>query len=134
MTKKQEKEQARQQAAAELRLLLKPGDTVCTILRHCSKSGMSRDISLIVKGADGDMQDITRTAARAMDDRLVDACGRNAIRVGGCGMDMGFSLVYNLGRTLYPQGFKLAKSQRGRNGDTSGFDPDGGYAFNHRWL
>lgn len=28
-----------------------------------------------------------------------------AIVVGGCGMDMGFHLVYTLGRYLYPDGF-----------------------------
>ena|ERR1035437_1828097 len=51
---------------------------------------------------------------------------------GGCGMDMGFHLVYNLGRTLFPEGFKV--EGRGRNGDASGWDKDGGYALKQRWI
>jgi hypothetical protein len=56
------------------------------------------------------------------------------LTVGGCGMDMGFALVYDLSRTLFPDGFKLAKDQYGRNGDKSGYDRDGGYALRHQWL
>lgn len=33
--------------------------TVYTILRHCSKSGMSRDISLLFIGANGEVSNIT---------------------------------------------------------------------------
>lgn len=58
----------------------------------------------------------------------------HAIKCHGCGMDMGFDLVYTLGRCLYPKGFKLPKGKRGRNGDKSGFDNDGGYALNQIWL
>ena len=47
-------------------------------------------------------------------------------------MDMGFALVYELSRELYPKGFKVAGV--GRNGDTSGHDKDGGYALKQRWL
>lgn len=44
-------------------------------------------------------------------------------------MDMTFEVVYELGHYLYPKGFKLSKGQYGRNGDTSGYDKDGGYAL-----
>jgi hypothetical protein len=78
--------------------------------------------------------------------------------VQGCGMDMCFHTVYNLGRTLFPDGFgeagfdgqagirrpktseeaaemvKAGWGFRGRNGDTSGWDNDGGYALNKRDL
>jgi hypothetical protein len=30
---------------------------------------------------------------------------RNGIRVGGCGMDMGFHLVYTLSRALFDDGY-----------------------------
>ena len=93
---------------------------------------MSRDISVVLHGKDGP-QDITRLVAEALDSKVKDRYF-NAIRRQGCGMDMGFDLIYNLGRVLYPQGFDLVPGQRGRNGDTSGHDDDGGYALNQRWL
>lgn len=143
-----------------LRSILNPGDTVRTILRQVSRSGMSRRISLVI-ARDGEIEDITWHAARAMGDKVKQG-GRwvqdAGLTVGGCGMDMGFHLVYNLGRYLFTEGFGVeglhplrgklrpltkAKAQkavqlgyrfRGRNGDQSGWDDDGGYAFEHRWL
>lgn len=115
----------------ELRKLLKPGMTVYTVLRHRSSSGMSRVIDLFVVQK-GQPVRISYDAAKVMD-RTYDG-ERNGIKIGGCGMDMGFALVYNLGRKLYPNGFKLRKGNHARNGDTSGFDKDGGYALNQRWL
>lgn len=110
--------------------LLKPGDTIYTILRHCSKSGMTRHIDMYVV-KDGENVYLSGYAATVMRDRIAKNGG---IVVSGCGMDMGFSLVYNLGRYMYPKGFKLAKNQYGRNGDKSKHETDGGYAFKHSWL
>ncbi len=83
--------------------ILPPGTTVHTILRHVSKSGMSRDISLVILTPDGP-RDITALAAEAMGSRLSSRVTFPAIRVGGCGMDMGFHMVYSLARALYPDG------------------------------
>lgn len=55
-----------------------------------------------------------------------------AVKIGGCGMDMGFHIAYELGRVLFPEGFKV--DGVGRNGDTSGWDNDGGYALYQRWM
>jgi hypothetical protein len=118
-------DEEKEKAKETLREMLKPGDTVNAILRHVSRSGMSRSISLLK----GD-EDITYWAARAMGDKIDQKNG--GIKIGGCGMDMGFHLVYNLGWTLFPKGFKV--DGVGRNGDTSGWDTDGGYALKHRWL
>lgn len=131
LTQKQQKQAERKEAIAKLRKWLRPGKQVFTILRQCSRSGMSRHISLVIASGKGEMFDISYWASRAMGDRLANDGG---IIIGGCGMDMGFALVYNLGRTLWPKGFKLPKGKRGRNGDTSGFDTDGGYALEQRWL
>lgn len=100
LTKKQLAE--RDEARATLRALFdgqeKP--TAYTILRHVSASGMSRDIS--VKVLDGDtLRDITYTVAVAMGETPRDVRGWRAIRVGGCGMDMGFHLVSSLSWALY---------------------------------
>ncbi len=129
MTKKSDADRA--DAIETLRVWLKPGDVVHTILRHCSRSGMSRSISLIAN-VDGNAFDITFWVARALADRIDSKHG--GIKVGGCGMDMGFHVVYSLGRVLFPDGFKLSKGQHGRNGDASGYDNDAGYALTHRWL
>jgi hypothetical protein len=87
----------RDEAIAKLRELLSPGDTVRTISRHTSRSGMSRSISPVVNG-----EDVSYLVA--------PACGlsfdrkHGGVRMGGCGMDMGFALVYNLARVLFPDG------------------------------
>lgn len=121
----------RAEAIAKLRKELKPGMTVHTILRHVSKSGMSRRIDVVL---------IKRNDTRYLTWLVAKACGYRSqgngegVVVGGCGMDMGFEVVYNIGRALWPKGFRLAKGQYGRNGDTSGFDNDGGYALKQRWI
>lgn len=112
----------REQACQHLRKVLKPGDMVHTILRHCSRSGMRRHISLFAPGP----TEITYYAALAMGAKRADDGG---IKVDGCGMDMGFDLVYRLGRTLWPSG--TSKPHGTRNGEP---DTDGGYALKHHWL
>lgn len=109
---------------------LKPGDTIWTILRHRARSGMFRRISVLVF-AEGEPRFLDWPAARLLGLGLPD--DGEGIGVSGCGQDMGFHLVYELGRRLFPKGFKVAKNQ-GRNGDKSGRELDGGYAFKHRWL
>jgi len=79
---------------------VKPGTKVYTIIRHVSSSGMSRDISLVI-GDGNDIADITYYAAQALGDKLIESKGHRAIRVNGCGMDMGFNLVYNLSSVLF---------------------------------
>jgi hypothetical protein len=43
----------RDRCIEDLRTLLKPGDTVHTVLRHVSRSGMFRRISPVIIGSDG---------------------------------------------------------------------------------
>ena len=133
-TKKQQKAEERADAVARLRELLPPGTTVYTILRHRARSGMSRNISLI--GPDN--FDITYLVAVALDEKRANDGG---IRVGGCGMDAGFSLVYNLSITLYQGRFECigesCRSNDHSNGDrdrTPHQHTDGGYALRHAWL
>ena len=85
---------------------------VHTVLRHVSQSGMSRDISLKTV-EDGQIRDITYTVAIALGEKPKDKNGQRVIRVNGCGMDMGFHLVYSLSSVLYPNedraGYKLSQ-------------------------
>lgn len=117
------------EAITHLRKILKPGDTVYTLLRSVSRSGMSRtmDVYCIRKG---ELVYLTGWVAQALGMNRRD----HHLQVSGCGMDMGFHVVYEIGRVLFPKGFKQPKGRHGRNGDTSGFDNDGGYALQQRWL
>lgn len=143
-----------QEAVRDLRVLLSPGDTIDCVLRHVSRSGMYRSISFFHRGKDGP-RDITHLVGLACGLKIDKHAG---LGVGGCGMDMGFHVVYSLGRTLFPDGFgvkgeygdnpdfrpntkviadlsvKQGAKYCGRNGDRSGWDDDGGYALRHCWL
>jgi hypothetical protein len=99
MTKLQQSE--RDAAIAELRETLKPGTTVYTVLRHVSRSGMSRDIDVYAM-EDNEPRRITWSVAQATGIRYDRKA--EALKVGGCGMDMGFHVVYNLSRALYDRG------------------------------
>lgn len=117
LSKRALKELEKNESIERLRKLI-AGDekpTIYTVLRSVSSSGMSRDISLIyIKN--GDPHFITYSASHALGDRLVMRNGSDAIRVNGCGMDMGFHLVYNLSSVLF------AGQDRA------------GYVLKHRWL
>lgn len=124
----------RANSIAKLREWLKPGARVGTILRHCSRSGMSRSISCIINSEHGPFN---------IDYHVAKACGftidRNhgGIKVSGCGMDMGFHIVYSLGRALYHEGFRWRDHGRtiGRNGmDPDAIDTDGGYSLSQYWI
>ena len=136
MTKKQIAEQERTLAIARLRKCCPPGTTIHISLVSVSRSGMYRRMRFFV----GDFEDITRDVARATSSRLhLD----NSLGVGGCGMDMGFAVVYDLSYALYPKGFNCVGSGKcfsndHSNGDRN-YDPDhhhgcGGYALRHRWM
>ncbi len=140
MTKAQRAEQA--EALDQLRELLKPGDTVRTILRHVSRSGMSRSISLVMV-EDGKVRDISWLCARADLGKLDRK--NDGVKVGGCGMDMGFHLVYTLSRMLFQGRFPCAGKNCPSNDHNNPPYPkrrkgtprqhsDGGYALSHRWL
>lgn len=111
MTQTKTQKAERVEAIEKLRELLAPGDTVYTILRHVSQSGMMRHISpILIKN--GEHYVITRLVALATDSRMVYSV-HGAIKVAGAGMDMGFSLIYDLAWNLFPTGFDCV----GRGGD-----------------
>ncbi|KKM71476.1 hypothetical protein LCGC14_1430240 [marine sediment metagenome] len=134
---------------------MQPGETVYTIVKHRSRSGMYRVIDLYI------MRDNVPLRISWSVGTLVEGYDRNheGAKASGCGMDMGFHLVYSLSRelfpsgfgtmgqaSLYPQGVRPASKEHaahlrskgvqfiGRNGDTSGWDNDGGYALKQSWM
>ncbi len=120
----------RQQVIDQLKRDLKPGSKVYTILRHVSASGMQRRISLCIPytyldGRTG-ITTLDYSVAIAIDAKLHPKGG---IIVKGCGMDMGFELVYRLGCALWPNG--TDEPHGTRNGEP---DREGGYALKHQWL
>lgn len=113
------------EARKELLETLKPGSKVYTVLRHVSASGMSRRIDLYTI-ENNEPRYLSGYAAKVMGMKLHKDGG---IVVGGCGMDMGFHLVYELGSALWPKG--TPEPHGTRNGTP---DRDGGYALKHHWL
>lgn len=94
--------------------------TVYTILRYVSSSGMTRHISLVIPELDiyGNLilSNITYHVAELLGYKASERNGFNTIKISGCGMDMGFKLVYDLSSVLF--------SDQDR----------AGYVLNHRWL
>ena len=103
------------EAVTRLRAELTPGRTVYTKITHVSRDGMSRSIECYLAQGRDNLTDITWSIARATNSRVDNTHG--GIIMGGCGMDMGFALVYNLSHTLYPNGVPCTGS-RGYNPDT----------------
>jgi hypothetical protein len=131
--------EARQAATAQLREWIKPGDTVYTILEHVSRSGMRREIRVVLPYVRDDRppcdgcghpRHYGKTCAQCTCRRgallepvdhapypvtidhlhpnhaISQALGlrqgkHDGLIMGGCGMDMGFALVYELSATLY---------------------------------
>lgn len=133
----------RDKAIAELLQLIKPGGTIRLILRHTSRSGMRRRISLLFVDSDGMVYHLDNRVDRALNpERRQKACAGEGVQVDGCGMDMGFDLVYRLGRALWPQGFACISfaepyrcpSNDHSNGDHPLHHSDGGYALEMDWI
>ena len=109
MTTRRYTKEATAKAIEYLRAELTPGRTVYTKITHVSRSGMSRSIECYLAQGRDNLTDITWLVARATNSRVDNNHG--GIIMGGCGMDMGFGLVYNLGRTLYPNGVPCTGSR-----------------------
>ena len=103
------KSDEREEEIALLRRQLRAGLTIYTCLRSVSSSGLCRTLDLYYV-ENGEITRITWSAAKVLQwtyDRR-----NEALRVQGCGMDMGFQTVYTLSYHLF--------------GDS--------HALRHRWL
>lgn len=110
--------QDKEQTAKELRALISKADLVVyTKLNHVSRSGLSRNIDLMLIVNNKPLY-ISASVAELLDYSLAKD---GSIKVGGAGMDMGFHLVYNLSRYLYKG---MATKKFG----------DAGYVLRHEWL
>ena len=117
MTTKAEKIKQQEDNIAFLKKVFKNKKEAYTILSHVSASGMSRCIKVIALYK-GRPLNLSWHVAKALDYKLSPTHG--GVKVSGCGMDMGFNLVYILSRALYAR--------------TSKTRADGGYKLQHNWL
>jgi len=92
---------------------LKEGDTILTLCNHVSSSGMTRRIKCyIIK--DNRLLNISYAVSKVMEWPLND----KGLKISGCGMDMGFHVVYSLSSVLF-------KKES---------DKDAGYSLRHEWI
>lgn len=106
-------------------LLNRSNRKVFCIVKNVSSSGMSRDIDFYTfTHEQGEIKKhwLSYRIAGLLDYPFNDK--KECVKVSGCGMDMCFSVVYNLGSVLYPKGD--GKTITGRNGDKKP-ETDGGY-------
>ena len=103
----------RAEAIAQIRKYVSEGSTIYTVLRHVSASGMSRRIDLYTIR---DNRPVFLTGYVGAILGMSRRRDKDGLTVSGCGMDMGFHVVYNLSAALF------------------GHDDRGGYKLNHEWL
>ena len=110
MTKAEKAERATA-AKAHLRKLFPKGSTAYTVVTHVARSGMSRRIMVLAPTLTTRHGKRVRTifdasyrVADLLSYRVHDSGG---LIVGGCGMDMGFAVVYELAQALYGDGYAL---------------------------
>jgi len=101
--KQKEKEKNKEKCVERLRELLEGVDRVYWILRHVSRSGMYRVISLcIVKNNEILLIDhLAAPLLEGYDEK------HGGLKAHGCGMNMGFHLIYNLSQRVFGNGYAL---------------------------
>ena len=132
LTKKQ-KEQEREEAIKYLRKMIRPGTEVYTLIRHVSRSGMSRDISCFIVKAHS-ICTIDWHVQRVLDYPFSKNQG---IKVGGCGMDMGYHVVNSLSYALHgmkDRGDGAREENQGRPYPPRPGHFRAGYSLEHRHL
>jgi hypothetical protein len=93
---KKEQEQARVELDNILRDI--QSDTIYTVIRHVSSSGMQREISIKMIDA-GRIIHLDWLVGKALG---LKQGKHNGLVVRGCGMDMGFHIVHNILRAVNP--------------------------------
>jgi hypothetical protein len=107
-----EQEAARQQ----LRELIKPGETLYTMLKHVSRSGMKRVVD-VYRMQDNEPLRISWSVAKAAG--FTYDKKHEGVTVSGCGLDVGFEVVSGLSMALFCP---------------DKYDHDAAYSLKHRWL
>ena len=100
MTKK---EIEKRDAIEYLKKSINKGDTLFTIVTHVSKSGMSRNIKVL------DIKNESPSYWNYYISKILGYTLKNdgTLKVQGCGMDMGFHVVYQLSDALFNDGYAI---------------------------
>ena len=123
MTQKSTKAAERAEAIANLQQWLKRDERIYTVLRHRAASGMTRYIDLFYIADDKTPRRITWQAAKALG--WTYDTQREALKVTGCGMDMGFYAVFALSSVLFRDADNFRDPVTGE---------DAGYSLRHEWI
>ena len=96
-----------EKAIHTLQELAPPASRIYVVVRYVSSNGMRRHMSFFA---------IQHNVPMCLDRLIVDAGlfpwnkARTALLVSGCGMDMGFHVVYELAYLIYKNGYALYHS------------------------
>ena len=108
-------------ALEQIKKRVPKGGTVYTVVRSVAASGMSRRITLLAAVEEtrtvnlriGELSVVTGPAIAELDywvqtlrDQKHDS-DKAGVFIPGCGMDMGFAIVYDLAQALYGDGYAL---------------------------
>lgn len=105
MKPKKLNKQGKEDLKKELRQYIKKGAVVFTALGQSpSPSGMYRHIKMLVINKDR-ILNLSYSIAQLTEWTYKDKT--SSIGVSGCGMDMGYHLVHNLGYYLYDDGYSI---------------------------
>ena len=105
--------QEQQYAIKRLKSWVMPGDTIYCVLAHKSASGMRRVIrfyKIATSAETGEQEtwDLSGNIAKALEYGYNEKY--EGVIVNGCGMDMGFHVVYSLSDKLFTDGYQLTSS------------------------
>jgi hypothetical protein len=100
------KEDIKAQTVETLKEVFPVGCTAYTSLIDCSKSGMTRWIK-VIKIEDNRPYFYSHAISTLLDCKHETRNGSNCVRVKGCGMDMGFHLIYTLSSILHGDGYAI---------------------------
>ena len=87
-----------------LKDIIKQNDEILYKVTHVAKSGMSRHIQFF-KIKDNNLLNLTYNICDEFNYTFKDKT--RSLYIQGCGMDMGFHVIYNLSRDLFKDGYKL---------------------------
>ncbi len=100
-----EKAREKEEAKEKLKEILDGVDTVYTIIRHVSQSGLYRVISLYI------IQDNQPYCIDYLAGKILEGIDNRhgGCKASGAGMDAGFHLVYTLGLKVFGDGYKFKR-------------------------
>ncbi len=96
---------------------IRKGETLYTTVGHVSRSGMMRTISVFLIRKNSPIN-ITYWSAKILERSMNK--NHDGMNVYGCGMDMGFEVVYTLSYKLFKHDKKVKN--------------DAGYVLKQRWM